>query len=79
MRDVRQVEVAWQAQPGGYGAVVTNHTDHALDGVTLSFPVPVAAATVAGQPAPRSTGTLGVLPRLAAGATVDVQATEVRP
>jgi hypothetical protein len=79
MRDMRQVEIVWQEQPGGYGAVVTNHTDHALDGVTLSFPVPVAAATVEGQPAPRSTGTLVVLPRLAAGATVDVQATGVRP
>jgi peptidoglycan/xylan/chitin deacetylase (PgdA/CDA1 family) len=79
MRDMRQVEVVWQEQPGGYGAVVTNHTDHALDGVTLSFPVPVAAATVEGQPAPRSTGTLVVLPRLAAGATVDVQAMGVRP
>ena len=38
MRDMRQVEVVWQAQPGGYGAVVTNHADHPLDGVTLSFP-----------------------------------------
>jgi hypothetical protein len=79
MRDMRQVEVVWQAQPGGYAAVVTNHTNHAVDGVTLSFPVPVAAATVAGQPAPRITDTLVVLPRLAARATVDVQATEVHP
>ena len=78
-RDMRQVEVVWQAQPGGYGAVVTNHSGHALDGVTLSFPVPVQAATVEGQPAPRIAGTLVVLPRLAAGRTVDVQATGARP
>jgi peptidoglycan/xylan/chitin deacetylase (PgdA/CDA1 family) len=79
MRDVRQVEVVWQAQAGGYGAIVTNHTAHALDGVTLSFPIAVQAATVEGQPAPRVQETLVVLPRLAAGATVDVQATGVSP
>jgi len=79
MRDMRQVEVVWQARAGGYAAVVTNHTDHALDGVTLSFPLPVQAATVEGQPAPRITGTLVVLPRLTAGAAVDLQVTEARP
>ena len=60
--DMRQVEVVWQAQPGGYGAVVTNHANHPLDGVTLSFPLAVQAATVADQPAPRIAGTLVVLP-----------------
>jgi hypothetical protein len=79
LRDMRQVEVAWQARPGGYAAVVTNHTDHALDGVTLSFPVGVQAATVEGRPAPRIADTLVVLPRLAAGAVVDVRATGAGP
>ena len=59
--------------------MVTNHTDHALDGVTLSFPVAVQAAAVEGQPAPRVTETRVVLPRLAAGATVDVRATGAGP
>ncbi len=79
MRDMREVEVVWQTQPGGYGAVVTNHTDHVLEGVTLSFPIPVQAATVEGQPAPRIADTLVVLPPLGAGATVDVRATGASP
>jgi hypothetical protein len=79
MRDMRRVEVVWQAQPGGYGAIVTNHTDHTLDGVTISFPVAVATATVEGQPAPRIADTAVILPALGAGATVDVRATGVSP
>ena len=77
MRAMRQVEVVWRATEGGYEAIVTNHTDQALDGVTLSFPILVDNATVEGQPVPPVAGYADrhqvVLPRLAAGATVNVQ------
>ena len=78
MRAMRQVEVVWRATEGGYEALVTNHTEQALDGVTLSFPILVNSATVEGQPAPPvaeyADGHQVVLPRLAAGATMTVQA-----
>jgi hypothetical protein len=79
MQDMRAVEVVWRQAGGGYEAVVTNHTDHALDGVTLSFPIRVEAATVEGQAAPRVAESRVVLPRLAAGATLTVAAQGATP
>ena len=79
MRDMRQVEVVWRETAAGYQAIVTNHNAQALEGITLSFPARVASATVGGPLRRGCRITLVVLPRLGAGMTVNVLATEAGP